>query len=83
MESRRKGSGDIPASCVYILPAAVIGFSAAPARSKINWVTLCPAVQEVQPHHQRYSIPSNNEVFRQRNGKREKNRSSDEKDAMN
>ena len=81
--SSRKGSGDISASCVHILPAAVIGFSAAPARSKINRVTSCPAIQEVQPHHQRYNIPSNNKVFRWCNGKREKIRRGDKRDDMN
>lgn len=68
MESRRKGSGDVSASCIHILLAAVIGFSA--AWSKMNWVSLCPGTQEVQPHHHRCDITSNNEVFRWCNGKK-------------
>lgn len=71
MESRRDGFGGLSPSCVCILLSAGTGFSADPARCNINCVSLCPGTQEVQPHHQRYSIPSNNEVLRQCNGKRE------------
>lgn len=56
--------------------------SAAPAWRNIKCVSLCPGIQEVQPHHQRHSIPSDNEVLRQCNGKRE-NRRGDGKDDFN
>lgn len=69
--------------CSHSTCCSYTGFSAAPAWSKINWVTLCPGILEVQPHHQRYNIPSNNEVFRWCNGKREKIRRGDERDDMN
>lgn len=70
MEGGRKGSGDVSASCVHILPAAVTGSSAVTARSKINWVTLRPGIQEVQPQHQRYKIPTRCSDSAMGNGRR-------------
>jgi len=62
----------LSALCVGFLPATVTGFSAAPVRNKISWVTLCPGIQEVHPGHQRYNIP------RRSDGATEKGRRSGE-----
>lgn len=46
IESRRNGFGDLPPSCVCILLSAGTGFSADPAQSNINCVSLCPGTQK-------------------------------------